>query len=523
MSPIRPSKSSVLIRIGSVVAVVAVITTAMIVASEPAPEKARGDAASLSLSEIRAKTLKDARAWLEADYDRQIRETHAFLDVCSGDGQALTGSKRLAFVTLAWSGDEEICAMAITLLATPDNEAIDRAKEREVGKWLRRSHGFPLWERRGTPAATQLLLRGLDIHAPQRAAEIRQRILDAQVPPAAAPSLIVRRRKSVDDMTREELIDLAQSAGARSREREAAMRRWLGLDDEEAAAKLLAMLEDENHHVGVQATAAAALASEWTSWGDAARRRRLRSAQAAGIEWLATACTRNLGLGSRPALALLTSGGPAEAKFFELLDRLDGKTLPYPFRYAIAECPSELFFQHVDRFVALENHEARSEALLRIQQSELSKEVLARLLDRLEQGGVEAEPLSQAIAESLVQHPPSDPAARSLAGLWVDLMLKRRDHDLWRQLFHACMTNGLGSRRSAVDAARYCLADNNLAAPTACHVLGEAGEAKDAAAIWKQLQQRAYKDGEPKPSIREVGLLSAGWLAITRLTESVED
>jgi hypothetical protein len=196
--------------------------------------------------------------------------------------------------------------------------------------------------------------------------------------------------------------------------------------------------------------------------------------------------------------------------------------LPYPFKYAIAESPDDMFFRHLDRFLGLKNDPARIQAHLRIGATLLPKQVLARLVDRIENHEFDTEALAAAVSRSLAFHPPSERDTRSLAGTWVNRMLRRHDHKLWDHLFQAFLECRLGSPECAATAARHCLGDQDTA-PLACDVLGEVGNVADVPTIWQRIHKKSCRNGKLNPPIQEVELLSKGWLAIVRLTTPPPD
>ena len=460
-----------------------------------------------TVEEVRARTLVEVKDWLARDMKQLVRETGAFLDRCGDQMPILVRSRQRAFIALVWAGDQRTREEAVKFLGPQVKKENAAATRLDVS--------FPLWEHGSTPARTTLLIRALDMHAPEATAAIRRRILKAQVP---EPSKVrIRPRKTVAEMTLAEIKKIAQADDARPREQRSAMRRWLTLGDESAERKLLAIMRNEKLAVSTRCTAASAIAACCRSKGRGGLRRRWHPSQKAALDWLANACVSNVGLGGRPALALLDAGSQAEAEFFRLIDKHDGKELPYPFKYAIAECPDDVFFRHLDRFLILKNEPARSQAHLRIQNTVLPKQVLARLIDHIESQRLDTEGLSRAVALSLANHPPSERGARSLAGTWIDGMLRRRDHELWDYLFRAFLECGLGTPECAAGAARRCLLEEPTA-PLACDVLAEAGEPADVLNIWHRIHKNAYRNRKLNPPIKEVELLSQGWLAIIRLT-----
>ena len=163
----------------------------------------------------------------------------------------------------------------------------------------------------------------------------------------------------------------------------------------------------------------------------------------------------------------------------------------------------------------------RWKAHWRIRDTVLTKDVVVRLADYVARQRYDHGAVALALAQSLVQHPPSDPAARHSAGIWVDEMFNNEDHELRAALAAAFLESGLGSGERAAAEARDWLRDPASAA-VACEVLAEAGCLQDIPLLWRYTHDPALLDGRLEPRIAHVEALSKGWLAIVRLAAPAE-
>lgn len=457
--------------------------------------------------EIRTWAIAEIKDWFARDLAQLVKETGAEVDRCGNQVPILIGSKQSAFIALVWSGDKAACADAVRILSAPQEAGRDRILY------------FPIHEECGrTTENTTLLLAALEPHQPETVRKIRAGILAASV--RKPRHVRILPRKSVDEMTPDEIKKIAQSDTADPQEREPAMRRWLRSGDADAEKQLLAIMRDEKAGIHFRCNAAAALAACCRTVD--ARKRELHAAEKEALEWLIRACGDNVGLGGIPALSLLAAGPEGEKAFLNLLAKEDGEKLPYPFPYAIAECPRDTFFRLLDRFLVLKNHKAQCQSLSRIGGTPLPAPVLARLIDYIETRRGDPDALAAEVIRSLTAYPPADTEARNLAGTWVDHMLSRDNPKLWAGLARAIIDSGLGTRECAVAAARRHLTDADLrAASSACRVLGVAGKPDDVPRIWARMHVGIVKDGKLAPHIESVGLLADGWLAVIRLTNPV--
>ena len=499
------------------VTLVATLVWGMLSIAEPLSAQEPPNAIPDTIEKMRAAAINEMIEWQGKSIAELVRETGAEVDRCGSQMPIIYRNRRSVLIALAWAGNEEALAESIRIAGL----TVDQA--RAAGK--NRDESFQIWDSDGVPPHTRLLLTALDMHKPDAANKLRKIILESQAPPE---STIVMGPKALSEMTPQEIEHIAQNTDEQPDIRQAAMRLWLAHAQKQAQDKLLKVMNDERLttnqsllsgleksriqtlDINMRCDAAAALVA-WSHASEGPQNPIQRKA----LEWLLHACTSGIGLGGRPATAILDAGCYAE-EYFKFMQDHDGKNLPYPFRYAIRECREDIFFRHIERFLAISNESARHDVHVRIANTALSKDNLAVLAHIATKERSDAQAIAGAIAQSLARNPSPGREARTIASTWIDLTLSKGDSALWNDLSRCFLECGLGSRDSFRRAARSLL-DNPSTAARACDVLAEAGDHEDAAAIWRRIHRDTCRNGRISPSIQEVELLSQGWLAVVRL------
>jgi hypothetical protein len=425
--------------------------------------------------EIRKKTVEALQAFQTVEKPEISKQFPMDEHVGRSLGRRFVASRETALIARAWTGDPGALDEIEKKLDLLFKDPVQR-EQRSAMVY----QGFQFFTedpelRPGHPNFL-LLLGALDLRRPGLAGRLRQEVLSA--------------RRTIGPERR---LGVVRDQRERERYREA-----MRLKPGETEAQLAAILKDEKEDINRQCAAAYGLAA---------------AGKSEGLNWLQSACGRNLGLGGTPALNLIESGEGGEQAYVQMLLKLDGPDLPYPFQYSIGECRPDLFWKHLEKFIFLKNDAARFAAYRKIQSQPIPEKSFDGLIGIADPSRVECADLVDATVWSLGYHGVQTPAMRGAASIWMDQLLARGERFL-PGIAEAFLKAHLGTPQIVAQAARKQLAGPSCS-PQAFDVLAEAGNIRDVSLIWKWLQQ---KREDPAFELR-----SRAWLMICRLTASLAD